>query len=240
MIWLSHFSRSSSELGGGILNETTPFSHLPLLPIWHPFTRHFMFFALFFKNIFWINFLSLVFIHYNVIFMSVITSLLFKKTILLSWNFVIGQVPIWIFLLLFIWLWSDPEKKNHTDVIAQHLYRNPDLNDCIHFFSGTDSRIFSNIKSFSKSYLLIWFSHFSRSNSEVGRPYLLPWLFNNFPSLLPSPKWHPLTRHDGMMIKVFSVFYFFREINFTKIASLIISRLIVDAVTFVFFNEFWA
>ena len=108
------------------------------------------------------------------------------------------------------------------------------------FFSGTDSRIFSNIKSFSKSYLLIWFSHFSRSNSEVGRPYLLPWLFNNFPSLLPSPKWHPLTRHDGMMIKVFSVFYFFREINFTKIASLIISRLIVDAVTFVFFNEFWA
>lgn len=111
MIWLSHFSRSSSELGGGILNETTPFSHLPLLPIWHPFTRHFMFFALFFKNIFWINFLSLVFIHYNVIFMSVITSLLFKKTILLSWNFVIGQVPIWIFLLLFIWLWSDPEKK---------------------------------------------------------------------------------------------------------------------------------
>ena len=92
---------------------------------------------------------------------------------------------------------------------------------CIHFFPGTDSRIFSNIKSFSKSYLLIWFNHFSRSNSEVGRPYLLPWLFNNFPSLLPSPKWHPLTRHDGMMIKVFSVFYFFREINFTKITSLI-------------------
>ena len=111
LIWLSHFSRSSSELGGGILNETTPFSHLPLLPTWQPFTRHFMFFALSFKNIFWINFLSLVFIHYNVIFMSVITSLLFKKTILLSWNFVIGQVPIWIFLLLFIWLWSDPEKK---------------------------------------------------------------------------------------------------------------------------------
>ena len=185
------------------MNETTPFSHLPLLPTWQPFTRHFMFFALSFKNIFWINFLSLVFIHYNVIFMSVITSLLFYKnhSVIMkfcNWSSSNLDFPTSVFMTL-VWSW----KKNHTDVIGQHLYQNPDLNDCIHFFSGTDSRIFSYIKSFSKSYLLIWFSHFSRSNSEVGRPYLLPWLFNNFPSLLPSPKWHPLTRHDGMMIKVF-------------------------------------